>query len=101
MTACVPARLPDAEVKKLRSASPSVIAYANAFTWDVNNVLPDKIIRRVEVTTQNMSLEDVTASGPVTVMPGETGTAVMTGVYDGYPSLRVTTRIAAVFACPK
>jgi hypothetical protein len=98
--ACQPRPVDDAELKKVRSASPSVIAFANAFTWDVNNVLPGKIIRRVEIGTQSLSLQDVTVTGAGIVEPGETGTFFMNNVADGYPSLRVTSRIKAIYVCP-
>lgn len=99
IAACVPEKLPDADLKKVRSASPSVVAFANAFTWDVNNVLPDKIIRRIEITTQNMSLEDITMSAGGTVTPGQSATFLMKYIADGYPSMRVTTRVKAIYAC--
>ena len=98
--ACAPQPVGDAELKKIRSASPSVVAFANAFTWDVNNVLPGKIIRRVEIGTQSLALQDVTVTASGIVEPGETGTFFMNNVADGYPSLRVTSRIKAIYACP-
>ena len=100
IAACAPQPLDDAELKKIRSGSPSVVAFANAFTWDVNNVLSDKIIRRVEIATQSLSLQDVTITGTGFVAPGESGTFFMNNVADGYPSLRVTSRIKAIYACP-
>ncbi len=99
LAACIPERVSDADMKKVRSASPSVVAFANAFTWDVNNVLPGKFIRQVEVSTQNLSLEDVILTAAGTVAPGESATFLMNNISDGYPSLRVTTRIKAIFAC--
>jgi hypothetical protein len=99
VAACVPEKLPDTDMKKVRSASPSVVAYANAFTWDVNNVLPDKLIRRVEITTQNLSLEDITMSAGGAVEPGKSGTFLIRYIADGYPSMRVTTRVKAIYAC--
>lgn len=100
LAACIPEPIAETDLRKIRSASPSVVAFANAFTWDVNNVLPDRIIRRVELATQTMSLEDliVTASGYVE--PGGRATFYIGNVADGYPSLRVTTRIKAIYACP-
>lgn len=100
LTSCVPQALPEAEVKKIRSASPSVVAFANAFTWDVDNVLPDKIIRRVELATQTLSLTDIVVGSSGYVKPGEVGTFYIGYVADGYPAMRVTTRIAAIYACP-
>ncbi len=100
IAACAPQPVDDADLKKVRSASPSVVAFANAFTWDVNNVLSDKIIRRVEIATQSLSLQDVTLTAAGFVEPGESGTFFMNNVADGYPSLRVTSRIKAVYVCP-
>ncbi len=99
ITACTAEKLDDSDFKKVRSASPSVVAYANSFTWDVQNVLPDKIIKRVEITTQNLSLEDVTISAGAIVEPGKSATFLSRYVADGYPSMRVTTRIKAIYAC--
>jgi hypothetical protein len=100
IAACTPQPVDDADLKKVRSGSPSVVAFANAFTWDVNNVLPGKIIRRVEIGTQSMSLQDITITASGIVEPGESATFFMNNVGDGYPSLRVTSRIRAIYACP-
>ncbi len=83
LAACVPQAASEAELKKIRSASPSVVAFANAFTWDINNVLPDKIIRRVELATQTMSLTDIIVSSNGYVKPGDTGTFYIGNVADG------------------
>ncbi len=99
IAACSSEPVDDADLKKLRSASPSVVAFANAFTWDVNNVLPRKIIRRVEIATQSLALQEVTITASGFVEPGGSGTFLMTNVADGYPSLRVTSRVKAVYAC--
>ena len=66
----------------------------------MNNVLSDKIILRVEIATQSLSLQDVTITATGFVAPGESGTFFMNNVADGYPSLRVTSRIKAIYACP-
>ncbi len=99
LAACIPAQISDAELKKLRSANSSVVAFANAFTWDVHNVLPDKIIRRVELATQTMSLEDIVVTTAGYVAPGKTGTFYIGNIPDGYPAVRVSTRIKAIYAC--
>ena len=100
IAACTPQPVDDADLKKVRSGSPSVVAFANAFTWDVNNVLPGKIIRRVEIGTQSMLLQDITITASGIVEPGESATFFMNNVGDGYPSLRVTSRIKAIYVCP-
>jgi len=99
LAACVPEKLDEQEFRKIRSASPPVMAIANTFTWDVENVLPDKIIRRVEIATQNLSLEDIIMSAGGIVEPGQTATFLMKNVSDGYPSMRVSSRIKAIYAC--
>jgi len=99
LAACTPEPVADGDLKKIRSASPSFLAFANAFTWDLHNVLDNKVIVRIEMTTQNLSLQDVVMSAGGTALPGETATFLISGFYDGYPSVRVTTRIKAIYAC--
>ncbi len=101
LKSCIPEPVSEVELKTVRSASTSVIAFANAFTWDVHNVLPNKIIRRVELATQTMSLEDIVLSASGYLEPGETGTFYIGNIPDGYPAVRVTTRIQAIYACTK
>jgi hypothetical protein len=97
---CFPEPISDQDFKRVRSASPSFLAFANTFTWDVHNVLPDKVIKRVEAITQNLELEDVVLGGGVTIAPGETETVFIPAFFDGYPQMRVSTRIKAIYACP-
>jgi hypothetical protein len=97
---CLPAPLSQDEFRRVRSASPSFLAFANTFTWDVHNVLPDKVIKRVEAITQNLELEDVVLGGGVMIAPGETETVFIPAFFDGYPQMRVSTRIKAIYACP-
>jgi hypothetical protein len=97
---CLPKPISDEEFKRVRGASPSFVAFANTFTWDVHNVLPDKVIKRVEAITQNLELEDVVLGGGVTIAPGETETVFIPAFFDGYPQMRVSTRIKAIYACP-
>jgi hypothetical protein len=97
---CFPAPISDEDFRRVRGASPSFLAFANTFTWDVHNVLADKVIKRVEAITQNLELEDVVLGGGVTIAPGETETVFIPGFFDGYPQMRVSTRIKAIYACP-
>jgi hypothetical protein len=97
---CLPAPLSPDEFRRVRSASSSFLAFANTFTWDLHNVLPDKVIKRVEAITQNLELEDIVLGGGVTIAPGETQTVFIPGFFDGYPQMRVSTRIKAIYACP-
>ena len=96
---CLPEPISDQEFKRVRSASPSFVAFANTFTWDVHNVLTDKVIKRVEAITQNLELEDIVLGGGVTIAPGETETVFIPAFFDGYPQMRVSTRIKAIYAC--
>jgi hypothetical protein len=96
---CLPAPLSQDEFRRVRGASPSFVAFANTFTWDVHNVLPDKVIKRVEAITQNLELEDIVLGGGVTIAPGETETVFIPAFFDGYPQMRVSTRIKAIYAC--
>jgi hypothetical protein len=97
---CLPAPLSQDEFRRVRSASPSFLAFANTFTWDVHNVLTDKVIKRVEAIMQNLELEDVVLGGGVMIAPGETETVFIPAFFDGYPQMRVSTRIKAIYACP-
>jgi hypothetical protein len=97
---CLPEPISDVDFKRVRAASPSFLAFANTFTWDVHNVLPDKVIKRVEAITQNLALEDVVLGGGVTIAPDETETVFIPGFFDGYPQMRVSTRVKAIYACP-
>ncbi|TAL77518.1 MAG: hypothetical protein EPN75_12685 [Beijerinckiaceae bacterium] len=99
LKACIPKRISDEELKKVRSASASILAFYNVLTWDVKNVLPDKILRRVELATQNISLEDVIVTSAGYVGPGQTGTFYIGNVELGYPAVQLSTRIAAIYAC--
>lgn len=99
LKACIPKPISAEELKKVRSASPAVMAFSNALTWDVKNTLPDKIIRRVELSTQNMSLEDVVVTSAGYLGPGQTSTFYIGSVAQGYPAVQLTTRIAAIYAC--
>jgi hypothetical protein len=100
LTSCIPAQISQADLRKVRSASPAVMAFANALTWDVTNVLPDKIIRRVELATQTMDLAELVVTGGGYLGPGKTGTFYIGNVTQGYPAVQLTTRIAAIYACP-
>jgi hypothetical protein len=97
---CFPEPISEEEFRRVRGASPSFVAFSNTFTWDVHNVLPDKVIKRVEAITQNLELEDVVLGGGVTIAPGETETVFIPAFFDGYPQMRVSTRIKAIYACP-
>ncbi len=54
LAACEPAALAPDEFRKIRSASPSVVGFANSFTWDVNNVLPELQVHFADVPEHHM-----------------------------------------------
>jgi len=97
---CDPQPVTDAEFKALRSASASFLVYAHAFTWDVHNILTGKIIRKVEISYPTMDLDETIATGGGTVLPGETQTILINGVFDGYPAMHYALKVRAVYACP-
>ena len=97
---CDPQPVPDAEMKLVRGASSSFQLIASNFIWDVQNVLPGKIIRRVEMIMQNLDLQDVVMSSRGTVLPGERATLLFSSANDGYPAAAVTARVKAIYACP-
>ena len=100
LDACDPEPVPDADMKLVRGASSSFQLVASNFIWDVQNVLPGKIIRRVEMIMQNIDLQDVVMSSRGTVLPGERATLLFSAVNDGYPAAAVTARIKAIYTCP-
>ncbi|MBV9568471.1 MAG: hypothetical protein JO172_10060 [Hyphomicrobiales bacterium] len=96
---CEPQPVSENEFKALRSASASFLVYAHAFTWDIHNILPGKIIRKVEISYPTMDLDETTATGGGTVLPGETATILINGVFDGYPAMHYALKVRAVYAC--
>jgi hypothetical protein len=100
LEACEPQPVSEAEFKTLRSASASFLIYAHAFTWDIHNILPHKIVRKVEISYPTLDLDETTATGGGTVLPGETQTLLINGVFDGYPAMHYALKVKAIFACP-
>ena len=79
LDACELQPVSENEFKALRSASASFLIYAHAFTWDIHNILPHKIIRKVEISYPTLDLDETTATGGGTVLPGETATILING----------------------
>lgn len=100
LDACDPQPVPEADMKLVRGASSSFQLVASNFIWDVQNVLPGKIIRRVEMIMQNLDLQDVVMSSRGTVLPGERASFLFSSANDGYPAAAVTARIKAIYVCP-
>jgi hypothetical protein len=99
IAACEPQPLSDVEFKTVRAASASFFTFANAFTWDVHNDLPGKVIRKVEIVYPTLDLDQTTATGGGIVLPGETETILINGTFEGYPAMRYGLRVRAVYAC--
>ncbi|MCK0198802.1 hypothetical protein MWN34_18035 [Ancylobacter sp. 6x-1] len=97
---CRPSPLSDAEFHRLRSGNPSFLIHTNALIWEMKNVLPDKVIRSIEVTTQSLSLSDTAFSIRTLIPPGHSGTIVMMNFFAGYPAARFATRLTRIEACP-
>ena len=100
LEASEPQAVSDADMKRVRAASPGIAAYADAFTWDVRNVLDNRVIRRVEIATQNLELQEVVLAGAGTVLPGATETVLVAAFSGGYPSVAAAARVRAIYACP-
>ena len=100
LEACEPEPVSEAEFKALRTASASFLVYAHAFTWDIHNILAHKIIRKVEISYPTLDLDETTATGGGTVLPGETQTLLINGVFDGYPAMHYALKVRAIYACP-
>ncbi|MFI5013509.1 MAG: hypothetical protein ACHQAY_14295 [Hyphomicrobiales bacterium] len=96
---CEPQPVSDAEFKALRAASASFLTYANSFTWDVHNILPGKVIRKVEIAYPTLDLDETIATGGGIVLPGETATMLINGVFEGYPAMRYGMKVRALYAC--
>ncbi|TPQ51384.1 hypothetical protein C2U72_08505 [Prosthecomicrobium hirschii] len=97
---CRPEPVSREEFRAIRGASPSYVVQSNAFTWDVRNPLPGKVIREVEIVAQTMDLRDTVMIATGLVMPGDSQTVLATGFFDGYPNARYATRVSAIYACP-
>lgn len=96
---CRPEPVSRDEFRAIRGASPSYVVQSNAFTWDVKNPLPGKVIREVEIVAQTMDLRDTVMIATGLVMPGDSQTVLATGFFDGYPNARYATRVSAIYAC--
>jgi hypothetical protein len=96
---CRPEPVSLEEFRAIRGASPSYVVQSNAFTWDIRNPLARKVIREIEIVTQTMDLRDTVLTGTGTVLPGESGTLLVAGFFDGYPGARYATKVKAIWAC--
>lgn len=87
------------EMRTLRSANPSFQIRFNVFTWEIRNVLPGKTLRSIEVASPNLELQETRYAAGALIPPGGAGTFVIPDFYDGYPALRLATKVVEIGAC--
>jgi hypothetical protein len=97
--ACKAERLSLGQFRAVRAASPSYRVQSNIFLWDVVNPYPDKVITRIEVSTQTMELNELAFTGTGLVPPSSAGTFVIPSFYEGYPAVRFSAKVSAIWAC--
>ncbi|MFK8250936.1 hypothetical protein [Ancylobacter terrae] len=88
-----------ADFRKLRGGNAGFTVQDGVLVWEFTNVLPDKVIRAVEIGTQTMHLADAVFSIRTLIPPGRTATIVVMDFYDGYPAARFTSKLSGVAAC--
>lgn len=98
-SACRARPLDAADFRKLRGGNAGFTVQDGVLVWEFTNVLPDKVIRTVEIGTQTMNLADAVFSIRTLIPPGRTATIVVMDFYDGYPAARFTSKLSGVAAC--
>ena len=88
------------DLKKLRAETPSYYVQSNTFIWDFKNPFPDRVLTRVEVTAQNMDLNQIEFTGAGLAPPAAEGVFVIPAFFDGYPAVRFAAKVEKVWACP-
>lgn len=97
---CRPQELSKDELKRLRSETPSYYVQSNAFIWDFKNPFADRAITKIEVTAQNLDLNQIEFTGAGLVPPSGEGVFVIPAYFDGYPAVRFAAKVEKVWACP-
>ncbi|HVI28353.1 hypothetical protein [Hansschlegelia sp.] len=87
------------ELRKVRAASPSFYMQSNVFIWDAKNPFPDRVLTKIDVSAQNLDLNDVGFTGTGLVPPSGEGAFVIPGFYDGYPAVRFAAKVQKIWAC--
>ncbi|MFL1875155.1 hypothetical protein ACIKT0_08060 [Hansschlegelia beijingensis] len=87
------------DLRKVRAASPSFYVQSNVFIWDARNPFANRVLTKIEVSTQNLDLNDVGFTGAGLVPPSGEGAFVIPGFYDGYPAVRFAARVQKIWAC--
>jgi hypothetical protein len=88
------------DMKKLRAETPSYYVQSNTFIWDFKNPFSDRVLTKVEVTAQNMDLNQIGFTGTGLVPPSGEGVFVIPAFFDGYPAARFAAKVEKVWACP-
>lgn len=99
LTGCKAEPLSRDDLKKLRAETPSYYVQSNTFIWDFKNPFPDKALTKVEVTAQNMDLNQIGFTGAGLVPPAGEGVFVIPAFFDGYPAVRFAAKVEKVWAC--
>ncbi|WP_020179231.1 hypothetical protein [Methylopila sp. M107] len=100
VTDCKPEPLSLTDLRKLRAETASYYVQSNTFIWDFKNPFPDRTLTRVEVTAQNMDLNQIGFTGAGLVPPSGEGAFVIPAFFDGYPAVRFAAKVEKVWACP-
>lgn len=88
------------DLKKLRAETASYYVQSNTFIWDMKNPFSDRVLTKVEVTAQNMDLNQIGFTGTGLVPPSGEGVFVIPAFFDGYPAIRFAAKVEKVWACP-
>jgi hypothetical protein len=97
---CKAEPMPTEDLRKLRAETPSYYVQSNTFIWDIKNPFQDRALTKVEVTAQNMDLNQIEFTGTGLVPPGGEGVFVIPAFFDGYPAVRFAAKVEKVWACP-
>lgn len=88
------------DLKRLRAETPSYYVQSNTFIWDIRNPFPDRALTKVQVSAQNMDLNQIEFTGSGLVPPSGEGVFVIPAFFDGYPAVRFAAKVEKVWACP-
>lgn len=100
VTDCRAEPLSKDDLKKLRAETPSYYVQSNTFIWDFKNPFPDRALTKVQVSAQNMDLNQIEFTGAGLVPPSGEGVFVIPAFFDGYPAVRFAAKVEKVWACP-
>lgn len=87
------------DFRKVRAASPSYYVQANVFVWEAKNPFPDRVLTKIDVSAQNLDLNEFEFTGTGLIPPSGSGAFVIPSFFDGYPAVRFAGKIRTVWAC--